>query len=211
MNTLNILYHLALADFYERARRYGFLLTLGAVIYLGVLVNNGTLGMDMGSGGATIAIRYHGELNSAWIGTMTVMVVNTFLGLIGFYLVKDCITRDIRTGVGQIIATTPVSRVAYLMGKWISNFMVLSVLVLILAAAAVIMVLFQSETALDLKALLMPFLAQAYYRACEITCETSGNRRSVERYSPGTSCHAASPLWTPKFTWRPASAGCFSS
>jgi len=33
--------------------------------------------------------------------------------LIGFYLVSDCIQRDIRTGVGQIIATTPVSRAAY--------------------------------------------------------------------------------------------------
>jgi hypothetical protein len=32
MNTLNILFHLALADFYERARRYSFLLILAAVI-----------------------------------------------------------------------------------------------------------------------------------------------------------------------------------
>ena len=27
-------------------------------------------------------------------------------------------------------------------------------------------------------------------------------RRNVERYSPGTSCHAGWPLCTPKFTWR---------
>ena len=92
---------------------------------------------------------------------MTVMVINVFLGLIGFYLVSDCIKRDIRTGVGQIIATTPVSRAAYLIGKWISNFVVLAVLVLILAVSAAIMVLLQSETALDPGALLMPFLAVA--------------------------------------------------
>lgn len=161
MNTPRVLYHLALADFYERVRRYGFLLTLAAVIILGVLVNNGTLGMDLGTGDPNILIRYHGELNSAWIGTMTVMVTNTFLGLFGFYLVSDCIKRDIRTGVGQIIATTPVSRATYLVGKWISNFMVLTVLVLILAIAAVVMVLFQSENALDLGALVMPFLVVA--------------------------------------------------
>jgi hypothetical protein len=162
MNTMRVLYHLALADFYERARRYSFLLTLAAIILLGVLVNNGTLGMDLGSGGGNQPVtRYHGELNSAWIGTMTVMVANTFLGLFGFYLVSDCIKRDIRTGVGQIIATTPVSRAVYLVGKWISNCLVLAVLVLILAAAAVIMVLIQSETALDLGVLLMPFLAVA--------------------------------------------------
>lgn len=161
MNTMRTLYHLALADFYERARRYSFLLTLAAAIYLGVLVNNGTMGLDLGSADGNVLIRYHGELNSAWIGTMTVMVTNLFLSLFGFYLVSDCLKRDIHTGVGQIIATTPVSRLAYLVGKWISNFVVLSVLVLILAAAAVVMVLLQSETALDLYALLMPFLAVA--------------------------------------------------
>lgn len=158
MNTLNVFYHLALADFYERARRYSFLLILAAVIYLGVLVNNGTMGMDLGSNDL---IRYHGELNSAWVGTMTVMVTNLFLSLFGFYLVSDCVKRDIRTGVGQIIATTPVSRAAYLVGKWISNFVVLTVLVLILALAAVVMVLLKGEAALDLEALLMPFIAVA--------------------------------------------------
>ena len=162
MNTMRVLYHLALADFYERTRRYSFLLTLAAIIFLGVLVINGTMGMTLSSGDPnTPLLRYHGELNSAWIGTMTVMVINTFLGLFGFYLVSDCIKRDMRTGVGQIIATTPISRAVYLMGKWISNCLVLSVLVLTLAAAAVIMVLLQSRTALDLGALLMPFLAVA--------------------------------------------------
>jgi ABC-2 family transporter protein len=161
MNSLRILYHLALADFYERTRRYSFLLTLAAAIFLGVLVNNGTLGMDLGTGDANLLIRYHGELNSAWIGSMTVMVTNLFLGLFGFYLVSDCIKRDIRTGVGQIIATTPVRRATYLVGKWISNFAVLTVLVLILAIAAAIMVLLKRAAALDLEALLMPFIAVA--------------------------------------------------
>ena len=162
MKTLRVLYHLARADFFERARRYRFLLTLAAVIYLGVLVSNGTWFLYLMPGDLNpLSPRYRGEFNSAWIGTMTVLVTNTFLGLFGFYLVSDCIQRDIRTGVGQIIATTPVSQAAYLIGKWISNCLVLSVLVLILAAAAVIMVLFQSEAALDLGALLMPFLAVA--------------------------------------------------
>jgi len=89
MNTMRILYHLALADFYERVRRYSFLLTLAAVIILGVLVNNGTLGMDLNSTDPSRSlIRFHGELNSAWIGTMTVMVINVILGFFGFYLVN---------------------------------------------------------------------------------------------------------------------------
>ena len=158
MNTLNILFHLALADFYERARRYSFLLILAAVIYLGILANNGTWYLYVMGDLNLAASIYRGEFNSAWIGTMTVLVTNTVLGLFGFYLVSDCIERDIRTGVGQIIATTPVRRATYLVGKWISNFMVLFMLVLILAAAAVITVLLKGEAALDLDALLMPFL-----------------------------------------------------
>src|SRR4030042_5922925 len=162
MKTLRILYHLALADFYERARRFSFLLTLAAVIFMGVLVNNDSIFFCLRSIDPNLAaFSYHGELNSAWIGTMTVLVLNLLLGLFGFYLVSDCIKRDIRTGVGQIIATTPVSRAEYLIGKWIRNCLVLYVLVLILAVAAAIMVLLQGKAALDLSALLLPFLAVA--------------------------------------------------
>jgi len=154
MKTLRILYQLALADFLERARSMRFLLTLAAIIFMGVLVNNGTLSISLQP-------NYRGVFNSAWIGTMTVLVINVFLSLLGFYLVSDCIKRDIRTGVGQIIATTPISRAAYLVGKWISNCLVLFVLVLIMAAAAVVMMLLKSEAALNLGTLLMPFLAFA--------------------------------------------------
>lgn len=162
MNTLHVVYHLARADFYERIRRSSFLLILAAAIVMGFLVNNGTLGVDLGSPQSTrLGIRYRGEFNAAWIGMMTAMVTNLFLGLIGFYLVSDCIKRDIRTGAGQIIATTPVGRTTYLAGKWISNFAVLLMLELILATAAAVMVLLQSKTAFDAGALLMPFLAVA--------------------------------------------------
>jgi ABC-type transport system involved in multi-copper enzyme maturation permease subunit len=162
MNTLHVTYHLALADFFERARRFSFLLILAAVIFMGVLVNNGTFFLSLGSIDPNLSSSsYRGELNSAWIGTMTVLVLNLFLGLFGFYLVSDCIKRDIRTGVGQIIATTPISRAEYLVGKWISNCLVLYVLVLILATAAAIMVLLQGKAALYLSALLLPFFAVA--------------------------------------------------
>jgi ABC-type transport system involved in multi-copper enzyme maturation permease subunit len=162
MKALRILFHLARADFYERSRRSSFLLILAVVIFMGVLVNNGTLSLSLAPADTNPTIgSFRGELNSAWIGTMTVIMISFFLGLFGFYLVNDCIERDTRTGVGQIIATTPVSRAAYLVGKWISNCLVLFVLVLILAVAATIMVLLQSKTVLDLGALLMPFLVVA--------------------------------------------------
>jgi len=49
VNTLHVVYHLARADFYERIRRSSFLLILAAAIVMGFLVNNGTLGVDLGS------------------------------------------------------------------------------------------------------------------------------------------------------------------
>ncbi len=176
MKTLRILYHLALADFLERARRYSFLLTLAAIIYLGVLVNQGTVFLGLIPGDFT-PVNYRGVFNSAWIGTMTVLVTNSYLFLFGFFLVSNCIARDIRTGVGQIIATTPVSRGAYLLGKWLSNFAVLAVLELILSAAALIMALLKKEGALDLGALLVPFFAvgfplMAFIAALAVVFET---------------------------------------
>ena len=162
MNTTRSIYHLALADFYERTRRFSFLLILAAAIFMGLLVNNGTLFLSLGPINRTpLSASYRGEFNSAWIGAMTVLVTNAFLGLLGFFLVSDCIKRDIRTGVGQIIATAPISRATYLIGKWISNVLVLFALVLVQAVAALVMALLKNEAALDLSALLLPFLAVA--------------------------------------------------
>ena len=90
---------------------------------------------------------------------MMALVITFFLGIFGFYLVKNTIQRDEQTGVGQIIATTALTRPQYLMGKWLSNFAVLASLVLTLALAAILMQLIQREDAtIQLWALVAPFL-----------------------------------------------------
>lgn len=43
------------------------------------------------------------------------------LSLPAFYLVKNAIERDEQTRVGQIIATTPLSKSLYTLGKAFSN------------------------------------------------------------------------------------------
>jgi ABC-type transport system involved in multi-copper enzyme maturation permease subunit len=48
------------------------------------------------------------------------------MSLPGFYLVKNAISRDESTGVGQIIATTPLSKLQYILGKVISNWVFLA-------------------------------------------------------------------------------------
>ncbi|PKN93603.1 MAG: hypothetical protein CVU44_09660 [Chloroflexi bacterium HGW-Chloroflexi-6] len=148
---MNVIYHLARADFLERTRRYSFLIMLGLVLYLGYLVNIGQITLRLET--------YRGVFNSAWVGSMMTLVVNFLLGWFGFYLVKNSIARDYETGVGQIMATTPLSRPVYLLGKWLSNFMVLDLLVLILMLAAVAMQFIQREAPqIDFWALSAPFL-----------------------------------------------------
>lgn len=148
---MNALYHLIRADFLERTRRYSFLITLALVLYLGYAVNTGQITLRLDA--------YRGIFNSAWVGSMMTLVVNFFLGWFGFYLIKNSIARDYETGVGQIMATTPLSRPLYALGKWLSNFAVLGMMVFILMLAAIAMQLIQSEDPqIHLWALVAPFL-----------------------------------------------------
>ncbi len=150
MSTLNVLFHMARADFLERTRRYSFLIMLGLVMWLGYAAASGQMIMR-------IYPDYTGEPNSAWVGTLMALTVTFFLGWFGFYLIKGSVARDYDTGVGQIMATTPLTRPLYMLGKWLSNFAVLGVLILILMAAGILMNLLVG-TPLDLWALLAPLV-----------------------------------------------------
>ncbi len=79
--------------------------------------------------------------------------------MIGFYIVKNSVERDRRTRVGQILATTPISRVQYTIGKTISNFSVLAAMALVVAVACVGMQLVRAEDrSVNLLQLFSPFV-----------------------------------------------------
>jgi hypothetical protein len=81
------------------------------------------------------------------------------LSLPAFYLVKNTVERDEQTRVGQIIATTPLSKPLYTLGKAFSNFVFLAVTVGVIALAAGGMQLIRAEVLqIDLWALFSPFL-----------------------------------------------------
>jgi ABC-type transport system involved in multi-copper enzyme maturation permease subunit len=146
-----MIYQLARADFLERVRRYSFLVMLGLVILLGYQTAIGNMRLQLG--------QYRGEFNSAWIAGMMSIIITFFLGWFGFYLVKGSVARDRETGVGQIMAATPMSRPAYLLGKWISNFAVLMAMVLILMVIGLIIQLISGESnRIELGVYLAPFL-----------------------------------------------------
>jgi hypothetical protein len=151
MSQVRIIYHIARADFLERVRRYSFLVMLGLVVFLGYQTAIGNLTLGLG--------KYRGEFNSAWVGAMMSLIATFFLGWFGFYLIKGSVERDTQTGVGQIMATTPLTRSQYMLGKWLSNFAVLMSMVGILALTGLIIQFLQGEnTSIDLAAFITPFL-----------------------------------------------------
>jgi hypothetical protein len=152
MKALHALYHLVRADFLERARRYSFLLVLGAVIYLGYLVASGRFTVWLGAA-------HRGVYNSAWVGVLMTMTSLSLMLFAGFYVVKNTLERDRRTGVGEIVASTPVTKRLYIVGKVLSNLAVFLAMMVVLVLVAVGAQLVQGEeTRIVVWPLLSPFL-----------------------------------------------------
>ena len=165
-----VLYHLVLADFLERVRRYSFLVTLALAVYLGYCCVTGKIVVRLDE--------YRGIYNSAWVGCAMTLVAATFLSLIGFYIVKGSIQRDQETRVGQILATTPMTKSFYTVAKMISNFAVLASMVAVMAVAAIAMQMLKAEDPqVHLWPLLSPLVifalpAMAFTAALAILFET---------------------------------------
>lgn len=167
MNNWRALYHLVRADYLERVRGYGFLLVLGLTVLAayafvppqGARYGTGFLFCLMSpvEGGCLMYAR--GEHNSAWVGITVAYLVMTLLSLPGFYLVKNSIERDRHSKVGEIIATMPLSKLLYVLGKWMSNLAILGAIVVLLAVCSMLMQLWRGEDLyVDLWKLWSPFL-----------------------------------------------------
>jgi hypothetical protein len=172
MRDLRAIYAMARADFLERVPRYSYLITLLFAVYLGYAAGTGQISLRLGD--------YRGLYTSAWIGAMVALVATTFVSLVGFYIVKNAVDRDRHTGVGEILAATPLRKVSYLLGKFLSNFAVLVSMIVVLAFAAVAMQLLAAEDrSFHAWALLSPFLflalpAVAVTAAMALLFETMG-------------------------------------
>jgi hypothetical protein len=155
VKTFRALYHLAQADFLQRTRSYGFLVTLGVTLFVACffIPPNYSSYSTMQIGG------HRGLYNSAYLGSLMALLIAPFLSLGGFYLVKNTIERDIQTGVGQILAATTVSKPLYTLGKALSNFAVLAVMVAIMGIAAGVMQFVRHEdVSLHVSQLLAPLI-----------------------------------------------------
>lgn len=131
MTGLRVLGQMILGDLRERTRRYSFIWIMLATTFFGYLVITGKYGMTF-PGFSLIP-------NSAWVGSHMAMFCTLMLGLVGFYMIRNTIERDRRTGVGQIIAATPLNQLTYLLAKFVSNFLVLIGCAVVLVSAAILL------------------------------------------------------------------------
>lgn len=129
LTPLRTVLELARGDFLERARRPAFLLTLAAAAGLAYTVQADVWTVTVGS-----ALP---EAGPGWTGTLVAVPTSGFLSLAAFYVVRGTIDRDLRTGVGPILAATAVTRLQYAVSKFLSNAAVLSAMLLVLAGFAV--------------------------------------------------------------------------
>lgn len=141
MSRTYLLYSVARADFLERVRRYSYLLTLGFAVFLAIAVLTKKIVLRLNE--------YRGVPEATWAGASMALVCTVFISLVGFYIVKSAVQRDRTTRVGILLATTPLSKPAYMMGKTISNFAVLASMVVALAATAALMPFFIRQGAAD--------------------------------------------------------------
>ncbi|MFI6284574.1 ABC transporter permease [Streptomyces sp. NPDC051018] len=165
---------LALADFRERRRRPAYLVVLLGTLALGLLA------APVGPSGWQIFQigDYRGLYTSGYVGTVTALGGAVWLSLAGFSITRGTVTKDDRSGVGQILAATPMTRVSYLLGKFCSNLLVLGSMLLALAGTALGVQLVKGESySVDPVRLLLPFVLitlplLALVAACAVLFDT---------------------------------------
>lgn len=149
------IYQIAKADFLERIRRRGFLLTMFLTILCSYIFSPPRDGKYV----TLVFDRYVGLYNSAWMGTSVAVSFSVFFSLIGFYFISKAVDVDLKARTGQIIAASPVSKSTYVLGKYFSNLSILCVIVAITMLSALVMQLVRGEDlTVDLWALASPFL-----------------------------------------------------
>jgi hypothetical protein len=147
---------LVLADVRDRTRRPGYLVSLLAMLWLGQHMLPPT-----GAAYRTFSMDdiYRPVYNAAWVGTVTAMLTGVWFLFVGFYLVKGSVERDRRTGVGQVLAATRMSSLAYLWARTLGNVAVFATLAIMVAVAAALQQqLLGEDRRVDLAATLLPFL-----------------------------------------------------
>jgi len=156
--SLAIIGGLAVADCKDRMRRPAYAVTLLAAVGLGYVA-----APEADARWVVMYIGHHrGVYNSAYTGTLIALAGALWLTLGGFYVVRNAISRDQSSGVGRLLAATPMRTAGYFFGKFLSNCLILASMVGVLAVTALVVQVARGEDrGIDPVALLAPFVVIA--------------------------------------------------
>ncbi len=147
------------ADLRNRTKKNGFWVTIAMTVFITsfFIPADGARYLTVSFG------EYRGLYNSAWVGTVAAMTVSWCLGLFGFYLVKGSVEDDEKNRVGQLIEASPVKKTTYLFGKFLSNIVVLSMILFTSMVVAILLQLIRGESySIQLLDYIVPYLLIAY-------------------------------------------------
>ncbi len=128
----NQIWFIAKSDFKERSRRFSFL-ALCALSVLAAFLFVPNSEAEMTSIAVDVDYFLQGT-NWSWIPMASALCTGMLLPVAGFFYLRNTLSFDRKTGMIDLIYTSPVSKVSYLAGKYISNF---SLLALVLAVVVV--------------------------------------------------------------------------
>jgi ABC-type transport system involved in multi-copper enzyme maturation permease subunit len=156
---MTAIYYTFRADFFDRVRRRNYLVILLCMVILTMIFFPGADAKY-----ATVRfVDYRGLYNSAWIGASLAILNASFLPIICFYLVKNAVERDRDRGISELIAATPVTKVQYLLGKWISNLSLLMGIMVVMSVTSLFVQLWYGESyTIDPIALFLPQLLYVF-------------------------------------------------
>jgi len=181
---MKYIYSIIKADYLQRTRSYSFLITLAITIYAAYSF----VPPPSASYTTLNVVGYKGIYNSAWVGHVSAMMTTIMLSLYGFFLINGGIKKDVDTGIGQIIATTPLSNFGYLLSKTLSNFLVLLTITGITFMMSIVMFFVRTDgSSFVLTDFVLPYLffalpALLFISSLAVVGEVFLGRKSILQY-----------------------------
>lgn len=163
MNKLYQIYYIGKSDFIDRIRSKSILIITLLMVYISYLFfpeNNSSLYYTLNY--FNNGFFYRGIYNSTWLGWVSTIAFISVVSLIGFYFVRNSITREKELLIGEITASTELKSWIFIFGKAFGNFMFLLLQMFVVILITIIMQFVRGESYfLDPIKLLTPFLILA--------------------------------------------------
>jgi len=130
----NQIWYIAWADFKERTRGFSFLVLCVLSVFAAFLfVPNPNAEM------ISIAVdaQYFSQAtNWTWIPMASALCTGILFPMAGFFYLRNSLSLDRKTGIVDFIYTSPVGRLTYLSGKYLSNLLILFCVLLVVTLAS---------------------------------------------------------------------------